>query len=105
MIKISPWSFVPNHLAIDTPLERIIITHIIFSGSHHLAASNEDPGHGVSTMNRTSVIDLKSPLERGGPLAVGSVHVQLRQECSVGEKGPPGKKSEPRSLDSSGEGN
>jgi len=33
------------------------------------------------------------------------VHVQLRQECSVGEKGPPGKKSEPRSLDSRVKGN
>jgi len=42
--------------------------------------------------------------EEGHEVAEG-VHVQLRQECSVGEKGPPGKKSEPRSLGSSGEGN
>ena len=29
-------------------------------------------------MNRSSVLDLKSPLERGGPLAVGSVCSETR---------------------------
>jgi len=38
---------------------------------------------------------LKSPLERGGPLAVGSVHVQLRQECSVGKKAHRGRSQSP----------
>ena len=33
-VKSRPSSFVPNRLAIDTPLERIIIIRIIFSGSH-----------------------------------------------------------------------
>jgi len=48
---------------------------------------------------------LGPPLREEGHEVAEGVHVQLRQECSVGEKGPPGKKSEPRSLDSSGEGN
>ena len=48
---------------------------------------------------------LNPPLREEGHKVAEGVHVQLRQECSVGEKGPPGKKSEPRSLDSSGEGN
>ena len=95
-------------LDLKSPLEHSnwILSHssLAFSSSRGF---NQEPGHAVSTMNRSSALDLKSPLERGGGmlLPTGSVHVQLRQECSVGEKGPPGKKSEPRSLDSSGEGN
>jgi hypothetical protein len=30
------------------------------------------------TDNRSYALDLKSPLERGGPLAVGSVHFEAR---------------------------
>jgi len=31
-----------------------------------LGADDQEPGHGVSTMNRSSALDIKSPLERGG---------------------------------------
>ncbi len=43
-----------------------------------LGADVQEPGHGVSTMNRSSALDIKSPLERGGPLAVGSVLFEAR---------------------------
>ena len=38
-------------------------------------------------MNRTSVIDLESPLERGGPLAVGSVDEMTRLRGALSRKG------------------
>jgi hypothetical protein len=38
-------------------------------------------------MNRSSVLDLKSPLERGGPLAVGSVDEMTRLRGTLSQKG------------------
>ncbi len=66
-LVLRPKSFRHRH-----PLERIIITHIIFSDLIISRASNEDPGHGVSTMNRSSVLDLKFLLDVG---------TALRWEC------------------------
>ena len=47
----------------------------------------------------------KSPLERGGTACGGVCARPAKARMFSGEKGPPGKKSEPRSLDSSGKGN
>ena len=47
---------------------------MMFSGTHLIISwflTKTDPGRGVSTMNRSSALDLKSPLERGDRLRWG----------------------------------